>query len=165
MKKIALASVAALIATPAFAAPGDTASADGEASATIVAPITLTSDANLDFGAIVADKDVAGTVVIAPGSDTATYNNVENVGTSSVTRAQFTVGGETGQSGLTYTATANDLTSNGNTMGLTLDISAAPTSISGTASDTFFVGGTLSVAANQPAGDYTGSYTLTANYQ
>jgi hypothetical protein len=29
----------------------------------------------------------------------------------------------------------------------------------------FFVGGTLSVGANQPAGVYTGTYTVSANYQ
>ena len=29
---------------------------------------------------------------------------------------------------------------------------------------TYYVGGTLSVPANQPAGDYSGTFTLTVNY-
>ncbi|MGB7408594.1 MAG: hypothetical protein WA908_08810, partial [Pontixanthobacter sp.] len=64
MKKIILATFAAAIAVPAVAAPGDTDSADGVATAEIVAPISIVHDANavLDFGTMVTD--VAGTVTV-----------------------------------------------------------------------------------------------------
>lgn len=67
MKKILLVAAAAAIATPAFAAPGDTATTQGSATATIVAPITLThNSAALAFGTLTSGTG-GGTVTVSSG--------------------------------------------------------------------------------------------------
>ena len=52
----------------------------------------------------------------------------------------------------------------GGTMSSTLTYSA-PTVTLGATGGSFQVGGTLSVGANQAAGDYSGTFNVTANYQ
>ena len=72
MKKIILAAVAATIAVPAAAAPGDTATDQGSATATIVAPISILHDGGaLDFGVIVSPT-VNSTVTVSAGSASTT---------------------------------------------------------------------------------------------
>ncbi len=168
MKKIALASVAALIATPAFAAPGDTDTATGAATAEIIAPITLTHTSGdaLDFGTIAVSGTTGGTVTV-PTSGAAVYTGVANVGTVAGSPDSFTVGGDTGRS-VSISVTSNTTLTGpagATPMALTIDASAAPTSIAAAAASNLFnVGGTLTVNANQAVGSYTGSYVLTATY-
>ena len=86
--------------------------------------------------------------------------------TGTVSAAQFTV---TGANSTTYAITLPGLTplnSGGNSMNIDAfltDIGATGT-LSGSGSQTFFVGSTLHVAAAQPAGTYTGSFSVTVNY-
>ncbi len=52
----------------------------------------------------------------------------------------------------------------GGTMNSTLSYSATNVTL-GATGGSFQVGGTLSVGANQTAGDYSGTFNVTANYQ
>ncbi len=72
----------------------------------------------------------------------------------------------TGASGATYSVTIPatvSLTGPGSAMTVTLTDPGAGTLTGGT--DTFNVGGTLAVGASQTAGSYSGTYTVSVNYQ
>ena len=159
-RKIALlgAAVAALASTGANAAT-QTATAE----ARIITAVTLTQNTGLNLGTI-APSAAAGTVTLPTGSNTRTCSaSVTCVGTA--TRGQFTVAGAaTGFTVGITVPTSTSLTGAGAPMGLTLVPSITGFTSTG-APVVFFVGGTLSVGANQVAGTYTGTYNVSADYQ
>ena len=72
----------------------------------------------------------------------------------------------TGASGASYSVTVPasvSLTGPGTAMTATLTNDGGGSLTGGT--DTFNVGGTLSVGASQTAGSYSGTYTVSVNYQ
>ncbi len=166
MKKIIFATLAAAVAVPAAAAPGDTATANGTAVAEIVAPISIVhdTDAALDFGTMVSDTGTAGTVTVTAAGG-ATANGGPKLLTGSTSSADsFTVSGDAGRTFDIVTGNGT-VTSGANSMSFTTSPSAATGTLNATSGDaSFTVGGVLSVAANQAAGSYTGSYTATATY-
>jgi Mat/Ecp fimbriae major subunit len=161
-KKIALlgAAAAALISTGANAAT-QTATAEVD----IIAAVLLTQDAGLDFG-VVASSAAAGTVTLPSGSDTRSCTAaVTCVGAAN--RGQFTVSNAAAGFvvGITVPAsTTLDDAGPGAPMVLTLNPSMTSFNSTG-ASQVFYVGGTLAVGAAQAAGTYTGTYTVSADYQ
>ena len=159
-KKIAMlgAAVAALASTGANAAT-QTATAEVK----IIAAVTLTQNVGLDLGTV-ASSAVAGTVALPTGSNTRTCSaSVTCVGTA--TRGQFTVAGATATYNVGITVPAStSLTGAGAPMNLTLVPSMTSFTSTG-AAQIFYVGGTLSVGANQVAGTYTGTYNVSADYQ
>jgi len=143
------------------------ASATGTATATIVTPIGITAGANLQFGNMLSSA-VAGTATVAATSSaTAVYGSgVSAAGTGGTSNAgTFSI---TGSTGVAYTLTvpasvtlnsgANSMTAtlNGSIANGTNTLSASPT--------TLYVGGVLSVGANQAAGSYSGTYSVTVTY-
>jgi Domain of unknown function (DUF4402) len=168
MKKIAFLSAAAfaVIATPAFALPGDSDTDNGAATAEIVAPIVLThtTGAMLDFGTFTTGDNGGTIVVTRAGNGTAT-SDVTLVQGSVEAADQFTVAGDPGRR---FSITAGSGTvSNGAatpvTMAFITDARANHTlDAAGTAA--FSVGGTLTVLGSEPAGVYTGSYSVTVAY-
>ena len=169
LRRLAIAAAAAgtLACTPAMAA-----NQTGTATSVVVRPNTLVKVDDLDFGTIAAGPS-AGTVTVnaLTGARTAT-GGATPVGTIAQ-RAVFqgtggilliTVSGDTS---VTLTRTG------GGTMTASL-VRAASTSGGGIALlggtllpsgvQTYYIGGTLNVGANQPAGDYSGTFTLTVNY-
>ena len=166
MKKIVLATFVAAFAVPAVAAPGDTDTTQGVATAEIVAPISITHDAAdaLSFGTVASGD--AGTVIVTQagaldGSSTAT-----TLTGSTYSADLFSVEGDPGRS-FSITTTGGTVASGLNSMSFT---TSAPTSgtlsspATGLGTATFNVGGTLSVGASQAAGDYSGSYDATVTY-
>ena len=162
MKKIILAAAAVAFATPAMAAPGDTATDSGTATAEIVAPITITHDGGaLDFGIVIPGTAV-GTVVVTQGGAGSVTGDAMFVSGSSNTADSFTVTGDANRA-YSIVTTGGSVASGTNTMSFTTDAPASST-LSATGSDSFSVGGTLSVGANQAAGVYTGTYSATVTY-
>jgi hypothetical protein len=171
MKKIftlvTLITAAVAVSTTANAQATSPVAASG---ATIVAPITIVKDVDLNFGNV-AVSAVAGTVVLATdGARTSTGGITLPVNTGTVTAAKFTVGG---QDDYTYTialpTAAITLTgvTPANTMTLTTVVSDPATTgklTSGT--QTLLVGGTLNVIGGQLADVYsnTTGLTVTVNY-
>ena len=95
-------------------------------------------------------------------SDVRTCAGVTCVGTAQ--RGQFTVSGAaTGFVVLVNTPASTSLTGPGTAMTLLLSPSLVNFTSTGVA-QTFFVGGALAVGANQTAGTYSGTYTVTADY-
>lgn len=132
---------------------------------------TLTNTRGLDFGRFVAGT--GGTVVISPAGARSRTGGVILVNSPSANSASFTVG--TSGSGkpvktVTFTLPSNTdvrLTSGSNSMAVTTFVSSPAAGISNNMSSTptITVGATLQVGANQAPGNYSGSFSLIANFQ
>lgn len=144
------------------ASSAQAASGTGTATAKVLTPLTVTSTRDLAFGVIVPSTSANTVVLTAAGARTC--NVTTCVGTP--TSGQFNVTGTAAQV-VTIAGDAGPFTLSSGTNSMTvsgLTVSAATATLTaGTAS--FTVGGTLNVGANQAEGDYTGSYTVTVNYQ
>jgi hypothetical protein len=162
-KLIVLAATAAFISTSAAAAPGDTATAQGAATAEVVAPITLThaAGATLNFGTFTTG-DAGGTVVVdRTGVGTAT-GEVTLLGGSVEAADRFNVAGDAGRT-FSIAATGGTVNNGSQSMNFTTSV-ATSGALSATGTATFAVGGTLTVVGGRPAGTYSGSYNVTVAY-
>jgi hypothetical protein len=146
------------------------ADATGNASANVLAPLTLTQAAggDMQFGDVAGDNTLATTVVLTTGGvassgDGAYVANNGQAGTFNVT----------GGANLGYTIalpaaaiTLNDGGANNMTVDtFTHSYGVGPGTLDGTGNDSFTVGATLNIGAAQPAGLYQGTYTVTVDYQ
>ena len=132
------------------------------------APIAITSTQSLTYGSFVVNAAGGVTVGVNPLMRTAN-GGVTLISSSSWSAASFSV---TGDMNTTYAITlpANgvvSLTSGANSMALN-DFTSNPAATSGqlyaSGSQTLTVGATLSVIGSQATGDYTGSFTVTVDY-
>lgn len=162
MTSAALAATAVLAATLGSTS-AHAATASAEARARVLRALTLANNNRpLNFGAVVSTAS-AGNVTISPGGVRTCDATISCSGT--VAAAQFDLTG-TASEFVTIDADASvTLTSGANSMSATLLESATTTQLDGTGAAAFSVGGTLSVAANQAEGVYTGTFNVTANYQ
>jgi len=148
----------AILPTDSFSA-----TAVGTASARVVVPIAVTAGSSLQFGSFAASS-TAGTINQA---GVTTGGVLAIAGGSARSAGTFTVTGENStNTAYTFSMPATvTLSSGSNSMTATLSYGSgngARTLISGT--DTVTVNGVLAVGANQVAGAYTGTYTVTAVY-
>lgn len=175
--KLALAAFAcgaAVISGPSGAVPTNSASA--AATGTVIAPITVSKSADLSFGKFA--PGAGGTVTISNSGVRSFSGIVLSTIGSSPTAAQFTV---TGDPDATYTIAHSGSTVLTNTTGAGAETMALAKSSALTGADvtsgnvsagtlsaggtqTIFVGGTLTVAANQVPGVYTGTVDVTVEY-
>ena len=165
MKKLSVCAVlaAAAISAPAMAAPGDTATAQGSATAEVVAPITLThvSTASLDFGTFTTGTGGGTVTVDTAGAGTA-GGEVTLIGVSVEAADEFEVAGDADRT-FSITTTAGQVTNGTDTMDFTTTAAANGTlDASGAAG--FFVGGELTVVGGESAGVYNGTYDVTVAY-
>lgn len=138
------------------------ASADAQAKVKIVAPVTLVNKIALDFGTVVSGT-AASTVAVDAASARTCGTGLTCAGTP--TASSFEVGGTSGEIVvITVPSTAVTLTSGANTMTVTGFTAVSPITLGATVT-TFRVGGTLNVGANQAQGAYTGTFSVSANYQ
>ena len=169
---IAAAAVAGLCA------PAQAADFGGTAEVVVVQPLTLVKTGDLDFGRMLSGT-TGGTVTINPstnartttggvtpvggGAQRATFQGAARVGlivtiTGSNTATLARAGG--GATPLNATLTR--------TFGSGVNVVTLPlvgtVTVVAAGVQTYYVGGTLTVPANQPAGDYSGTFTLTVNY-
>lgn len=164
MKKIILASAIALVsATPAFAASGNTSTANGSATATIVNPVVLNhvSTASLGFGRFTTGT--GGSVTVSATGVGSIGGDVAFVPGSTNSADAFTVTGDASRS-FSIATTGGNVSFNGNDIPFTTSASASSGSLDTNGAASFTVGGTLTVAAGLPAGAYTGSYSATVTY-
>ena len=167
---IAAATAGTLACTPAIAA-----NQTSTANAAVVRPNTLIKTDDLDFGTLVSGP-TGGTAAVSPVTNARTTSGgVTPVGTAAQRAVFQGTGGillitVTGDNSVTLTRAGGGgtmtaslvraITTSGG--GITILGSAATLLPSGV--QTYYVGGTLTVPANQPAGDYSGTFTLTVNY-
>jgi hypothetical protein len=153
-------------AAPAEAATPPSANAGGKAI--LLLPLSLLKVDDLDFGAIVPSS-VSGTVTINATTGARTFaGGVTGVPSADGNRALFVGAGTPSQQVImVVNAPAQLANANGDkidVLGLTMDGSAVRTIDTNRA---FFVGvgGSLDIKANQPDGDYSAAFDVTAYYQ
>ena len=161
--------ITAAVGLGGYAMNAGAANIDGNASATIVAPLKIVETTPMNFGSISPDFNVDTTVVLgtgggltappAAGGETAGLLSAGVAGLFTVTGAALAY---------TITLPADNtvtLASGANSMAIDSFISNPPggSSLVG-GPDTFNVGATLTVGADQPIGTYTGIYPVTVNY-
>jgi Mat/Ecp fimbriae major subunit len=159
--KIVLVGAAAVAAMSSSAAFADTENAT--ATVQILGAVELTKFADLDLGTV-ASGAASGTVALPTTSNTRTCTGVTCVGTASRARFQVTAATNGYVIDVTHSPTAT-LTGPGASMPLTLAASSSSITFNSASLEDIFVGGTLTVGANQVAGTYNGSFTVTAEYQ
>lgn len=145
------------------------ATASASATATIVTPISITKNVDMNFGNVAVQASTGGTVVLTPaGVRSATGGVTLPVTNGTVSAASFTVNGSGNYTySITLPSTALTITSGANNMtvsSFTSSPSAIGTLTAGT--QTLTVGATLNVAAAAPAGTYVSAtpFDVTVNY-
>ncbi|MEQ8664156.1 MAG: DUF4402 domain-containing protein [Rhodospirillales bacterium] len=160
-------TLAALVLVTVFSAAGSAHAADatGNASATIATPISVSENTSLSFGTVLAGASQSTIVVSTAGGRTLGSGDATLFG-GTPAAAVFDVTGE-GSASYSVSFTAGTLTRDGGSETMTVDTFTNDSggSIGGGGSDSFNVGATLTVAANQVAGSYTGTYTVSVDYQ
>jgi len=156
-------ALTAAVAVMSAAASAMAADVTGTANASVVQAIEITENTQMSFGTI-ASTGTAGTVVLAPAGGT-TATNVTELAGGTAAAAQFTVsGGDSAAYTLTL-PTSTTLSNGSETMAVSSFTENATETLNGSGSETFNVGATLAVGAAQAAGTYSGTYTVTVNYQ
>lgn len=158
--KIAFAgsiAAAAMVAAPAHAAT-ETVGADAE----IIEAVSLANVVDIDFGTIAADATGGTVSVAATAAGTRACGTLTCVGTASSGSVDVTAAsGQTVDVTMpTGTVTLSDGTNN-----MTMTPSVSSASFTSTGTDTIYFGGSLTVAANQAAGAYSGSFNVDVDYQ
>lgn len=138
--------------------------------AKVIAPISLqnTGSIFLNFGTVTRSS-TSGTIVVTSAGTRSQGGGASILSSSSFSPAPFTVTGENNASFNIALPDDNDveLTRDGETekMEVTGFEHNSGLVLSGLGVATFSVGATLNLDANQVAGDYSGSFSVTINYQ
>ncbi|MFC1589296.1 DUF4402 domain-containing protein [Pseudomonadota bacterium] len=142
----------------------------GTATATSIQPIVLTQAAAMNFGAFAPDA-AGDTVSLTNVAATVRSITTGTLQGGTVSSGQFTMTGTLGMTvGITVTDGTTDLVNGATTLVFTpTAASLSPTHvITGVAAtDTLYVGGTITIPAAAATGTYTSTnaYTVTVNYQ
>ena len=146
----------------------NTASAEADAGARIITPLTIENNQGLEFGDIIAGANKI--TITTAGARSATNEDAFLV-TTGVTRtpqaAQFTVNGE---ANLSYTLVIDPsatLTQVDGTATMTINNFGhnATGTLSGSGAEVFNVGADLIVGASQASGVYEGTFEVTVTYE
>ena len=151
-----------------FAINASASTGTGNASATIVAPLTVTENTAMDFGSVSPDEASATTVVLTPAGGASSLDGAGVVPASGAQEGIFDVTGADLAYDIIVPAGASTLTSGAFTMTVDTFVPSVASSTIAAGTDQFSVGATLNVGANQdPNGGtpYTGTYIITVTYQ
>jgi len=167
---------AAALAAVSFASTAQAATtATGTATAEVLSTLTVTPDVDLRFGQIAANG--GGDIVVPADSATAITTSGTLVSTGTRGAAQFTVSGVSGvRVGISSLSVTTPLTWQGvwtgggatPTMGLgalTSHWNNNVDTLDAAGEAVFNVGGTLTVGSAQAPGLYSGSFSVTVEYQ
>ncbi len=161
--KLGLLGVSALTVV-AFATQAQAADVTGNASATIQSAITLTEDTAMDFATIVADA--AGDTVSLAADDSISATGSSTFSGTAAAGAFSATGSPSAAVTISFSS-GDTLTGPGTAMGIgtfVTDAGGSP-AFDGTGNLAFNVGADLTVGASQAPGAYSGTYTLTVDYQ
>lgn len=161
-----------LLALGATAMPVQAATTGVPIQAIVLDPVQITQTRTLNFGSL-TESGAGGSATVDNTDAIAVGGGVTSIG-GTIQAGGFTLKGSTGRQ-IDVTAPASVALTNGTTtMAVgSFTVDGAAGTINGTAFTTsltaatvtgFRLGGVLTVGAGQAAGTYTGSVTLTANY-
>lgn len=159
-------AVLVAFAAPAAFAQFNTSSANANAAAKIIQPISISKTTDLNFASVVPSGSTGTVVVTAAGGRSATGGATLGSSTG-LTQAVFSV---TGEPSATYTITlpSSISISDGASHSMTVDTFtsdvASPATFPGAGSQALNVGATLNVGISQVAGSYTGTFSVTVTY-
>ena len=169
-------AIAALLIAPVAASPAlAQTSAQGEAEAIVLRPLSFFKVNDLDFGDIIP-SNAAGTVRIAPDGSRSRTGGVMLAGGGGDPARFAGLGSFNRQVNISLGSNRIWLTGPGTRMRVRdFEIGSTPSAILSTAPTRFRitsplgnynfpVGATLEVGANQAPGDYSGTFTITLNY-
>ena len=156
-----------LLAIPTAAVAGGSVTATAPASVVILAPVTITATQGLDFGSVTKPASAAGNTVTLDTSGAVTVSGSGDAthAASTVSAAKFNLVGDAGvtysttqslsfaQPGLTNVSASAPAVSNG-----------APGIIPASGQQELRFGGAFDLSAATPIGSYTGSLSVTVNY-
>jgi hypothetical protein len=148
----------------AFGVNSYAATATANATATVIAPIAITKNADLRFGKF-APGATAGTVVMNTAGTRTVTGGVVLSALDAGGAASFAVTGDTTATYAITLPASVSIINGANTM--TLDAFTSNPSGTGTltaGAQTLLVGGTLNVGMNQVAAAYTGTFDVTVEY-
>lgn len=162
----------ALFGSTAQAQSANTATSQGTAQASIVAPLKITAGTSLRFGQF-ANATTAGTITIDPFGAVTTAGGMVGANTFVQTgagrgNATFSVTGNA-NAAFGVTVSANVFVASGanrmNVTGFTGNVANSAAVLDAAGNYTLNVGATINVNANQAVGTYSGTYVLTVTYQ
>lgn len=138
--------------------------------AKVIAPISIenTGSTVLNFGTVTRSS-LPGTVVVTADGDRSATGGASILGSSAFSAAPFSASGENNADFNIALPDDNDvvMTRDGGTE--TMEVTGfghnSSLVLSASGISTFSVGATLNLDANQVAGDYSGSFSVTINYQ
>jgi len=167
-KKLLLVVVGATIASSGlYSASTFAVTENGNASATVLSPLTLTPGAGMDFGTVAGVTGAVSTVVLTPAGGVSSGDGAKIAGGAPAAGA-FSV---TGDDTLAYDITlpASTTLTGGTGPDITVDTftsdKAGNSSTTSGGNDNFTIGATLNLADGQGSGTYTGTYPVTIDYQ
>jgi len=165
INKMKLALAGAVLAAGMGSNAAYAATEQADATVQVLAAVQLSAVTDLNFG-IVAASAAGGTVTLAP-SATAVPVASGVTAISGASAASFQVTQATnGQVIRLSVGNPSPLTNGSNTIPLSgLTLSNSSITFNSASLQTVYVGGTISLGANQAAGTYTGSFDVTADYQ
>jgi hypothetical protein len=169
-------AIFALLIAPTTALPAlAQGSAQGEAEAIVLRPLSFFKVSDLDFGDIIPSA-TAGTVTIEPDGTRTRTGGVALAGGGGEPARFAGLGSFNRQVNISLGSNSIWITGPGVRMRVRdFEIGSTPTAMLSTAPTRFRitstlgnynfpVGGTLEVGANQAPGDYSGTFTITLNY-
>jgi spore coat protein U-like protein len=158
LSKLLVAGVAAIAMAGAANAQ---ATATADSKATVIAPLTITKTSDLDFG-VFAPGSTPGNVMVGQFNDRTSTGGVTLVASTHST-AGFSIVGAPGYNYSVIAPVFSNLAGPGGAQ-LVMNLKASAwTGNSG--SQTITAYGSVNVAANQAAGNYAGTVSVTTNYQ
>lgn len=143
------------------------ASVSAKATATIVKSISIEKNADLKFGKIIAASTAGQVAIQTDGSRTVASGNVVlfNQGSDHQAASFKTIGSPNATYYLSFPPSVSLAGPSGSTP-MTIEgfVHSATGTLSASGEETFNVGATLKVGANQAAGEYAGTFSVTAAY-
>jgi hypothetical protein len=186
MRGAVIAICLAAVGMPAFAATGQSVSAQGQAQAVIVAPIIAVALNDLDFGSLTSSRTASGSVTVDPDSGSVSYAGGATAACAGggtcggIAPARFMVSGEAGRSytvsaPLAIIASGTLIGGGGRAPDLAIDAlrvhldshAGSVTSIGqldARGEDRIAIGGTLNVPAGTAPAHYRATLTIMVTY-
>lgn len=165
MKIITIILAAVLL----LGASGQAMAIDGDATASIINPISVVQTRALTFGKIFTTV-AGGSVVLTAAEATSTAGSTAGlISGTSYASGKFTVTGDSSSTYAITCAVTATLTGTGTAIPLTITTDKTTGTIATTTAyaigtDVFYVGGTLAVPANEIPGLYAATYPVTVAY-